>query len=381
MILYLPGMRMLLMRFWLGVLILAVVHSSTAQDSPLHSYYNELSKELGLTAREDKMGENFVVVFYPNGIMRDRYQLTGLIATSPELETIWVSFTIPTEGLSLDVDETDLVEIQSHFSPWSITWSPSSVDSTILFKGSMELNPDVPADLVGSLIFSTMESLESLFDQHLSSATGLDVSSQCQSLLDAIGIQAAGLHPLSLDMLCSCADWHYEKGYVLEQFWFECALYSYVVLDPLTPQPMVTCRQPECQIPLKRKGDHFLVELEFPSGEKEEAMLFIEDVYIMLNDNQLMPVIEAEGWTPSDLHRPEHTLSLEADKEVVYNHYRLPSFKVGDVTFSSQSVLVPKSGKCRPYFSAGLLSTLGRWELDADNAVLRITPWAYVVEK
>ena len=367
----------------LFISVFCTVHQSTAQDSPLHVYYNELSKEPGLTAREDMMGEAFTVIYYPNGIMRDRYQLTGLIAMMPQEDEIFLSFSIPTEGLNLDVDESDLAQIQNHFSPWTMRWSPSSIDGRKFLDGHMMFGLDVPASDVQSLIVATMERLESWFEVHhnVSAAQELQVSPPCQALLDAIGIRAAGMHPMSLEMLCSCADWHEEQDYELGQYWFDCSLNSYVVMDPLTPQPMVTCRQPECLIPLKRIGENFLVELEFPSGQKEEVLLFIEDVYLMLNENQLNPVMEEEGWNPSDLRRQDHTLSRDPSVEYEYNHYGLPSFKVGDVTFSSQSVLVPKNGICRPYFSAGLLSALGRWELDAENSVLRITPWAYLVEK
>ncbi len=380
---YLEGMTMPFKCLLLIMYVLSAVYSGTAQDSPLYVYYNELSKEPSLTAREDMMGEAFTVVFYPNGIMRDRFQLTGLIAMKPLDDEIFMSFSIPTEELALDVDESDLAQIQDHFSPWTMRWSPSSVDGRMVLVGHIMFNPDVPAAKVRSSIVATMERLESWFEVHheVAAAPELEVSRPCQALLDAIGNQGAGLHPMSREMLCSCADWHEEQGYELGQYWFKCSLYSYVIMDPLTPQPMVTCRQPECLIPLRRIGNNFMVELEFPSGQKEEVLLFIEDVLLMLNDNQLAPVMEEEGWNPSDLRRPDHTLSREPGTENEYDHYGVPSFKVGDVTFSAQSVLVPKTGICRPYFSAGLLSALGRWELDEENSVLRITPWAYLVEK
>ena len=66
------------------------------------------------------------------------------------------------------------------------------------------------------------------------------------------------------------------------------------------------------------------------------------------------------------------------DETTEFDHFGLPSFQVGDVTFSSQSVIAPKSGMCRPYFSAGLLSALGRWEVDIEDNLIRIIPWAYL---
>ena len=51
-------------------------------------------------------------------------------------------------------------------------------------------------------------------------------------------------------------------------------------MDQLTPQPMVTCRKPECLIPLIEKDNQHFIELHFPSGQSEMLEFFVEDVLL-----------------------------------------------------------------------------------------------------
>ena len=255
------------------------------------------------------------------------------------------------------------------------------MNDRLQLDGVLDFNSTVQPELIHELLNGTMAQLEKWFlihDQQVAQSTVSDLSEPCQAILEIIGLAPQGMHPQSLDDICSCAEWYTENGVELGQVWFECALYSYVIMDHLTPQPMVTCRQPECLIPLRRVGESYMVELQFPSGATEEVMLFVEDVYLMLNQSQISSIMNTETWLPSELRRPDHSLSSQTGQSHAFDHFGLPSFQVGDVTFSSQSAVVPKSGVWRPYFSAGLLSSLGRWEVDNESAVIRIIPWAYL---
>lgn len=245
----------------------------------------------------------------------------------------------------------------------------------------LHLKPTVSPKLVHEALNVTIADLEqwlAVHDQPSMDPEVVELSEPCEVMMGIISLAPQGLHPQSLEDICSCAEWYAEKGVEIGQIWFDCALYSYIIMDYLTPQPMVTCRQPECLIPLRRVGGSYMVELEFPSGKTEELMLFVEDVYLMMNRSQICEILTTEGWLSHEVRRPDHSMGSSTGKADEFDHFGLPSFQVGDVTFSFQSVIAPKSGICRPYFSAGLLSALGRWEVDTENDQIRIIPWAYL---
>lgn len=355
------------------------VYSSSAQDDSLidHMYY-ELRGDSTLTIRIDELDGLPMLVFYPNGGMREHYRMSGLIQTSADWETLWVSFVMPADRMNLDVTWEDAM---AYFQPWEIYVRENPMSNRLQLTGLLGLNSTVSPALVHEALNVTIADLEqwlAVHDQPSMDPEVVELSEPCEVMMGIIGLAPQGLHPQSLEDICSCAEWYAEKGVEIGQIWFDCALYSYIIMDHLTPQPMVTCRQPECLIPLKRVGESYMVELEFPSGKTEELMLFVEDVFLMMNQSQISEILTAEGWLPNELRRPDHAMGSSNDETTEFDHFGLPSFQVGDVTFSSQSVIAPKSGMCRPYFSAGLLSALGRWEVDTENDQIRIIPWAYL---
>lgn len=350
-------------------------------DSRLAQIYAALSKEKNLTVRMDELGQKKFVVFYPNGILREDFRMSGILGVDEKAGTIGISFRVPIEQLNLIEETRNLEFVRSHLEPWNIALSPNSIGGDLQLSGDLILNQDIPNAQIIELLSVTLNRLESwlidIEEPHVDSLR-FKSSEPCQSLLTRLGLNAGDLNPLSLERLCYCADWHTDHNLQQGDFWFDCALHAWIIMDELTPQPMVTCRKPECIIPLEKRGDQYFIELEFPSGQSHSLLLFVEDILLMLNNAQFDAITEGEGWLPSNLKRPDYTLPSSANGNGEFNHFGLPTFEIGDVTFSSQSVIVPQTGHYRPYFSAGLLSALGAWEVDYDNLEIRIIPWAFM---
>ena len=298
-----------------------------------------------------------------------------------EAETIGVSFVVPVEQLNLAVDTTELEEIQSYFEPWSVSFSRNEIGGDLQMVGDLILPQNYQNQRLLEVLNANLNRLESWLTQYdlpYSDSSLTAISEACSSLLSSLGLRAQGLHPASLNRLCSCTNWHIERGVKQGDFWFDCALYSWIIMDQLTPQPMVTCRKPECTIPLIEKDNQHFIELHFPSGQSQLLKFFVEDVLLTLDKSQFDAITQGEGWLPSNIKRPDYTLSSPANVVIEFGHFGLPTFQTGDVTFSSQSVIVPKTAASQPYFSAGLLSALGAWEVDYDKSEIRIIPWAFL---
>ena len=347
----------------------------------LSSIYSTLIEESSLSVRMDEFGQSKILVYYPNGVLREKYRVTGMLWVDEKTETIGMSFVLPIEQLDLVEDTTELEDIQFYFEPWNVSFSRNEIGGDLQMVGDLILPQNYQNQRLLEELNANLDRLESWLTQYdlLYSDSSLPaISEECRSLLSSLGLKAQGLHPASLDRLCSCTDWHIERGAQQGSFWFDCALHSWIIMDQLTPQPMVTCRKPECTIPLIEKDNQHFIELHFPSGQSQLLKFFVEDVLLTLDKSQFDAITQGEGWLPSNIKRPDYTLSSPANVVIEFGHFGLPTFQTGDVTFSSQSVIVPKTAASQPYFSAGLLSALGAWEVDYDKSEIRIIPWAFL---
>jgi hypothetical protein len=328
----------------------------------LSSIYSTLIEETSLSVRMDEFGQNKILVYYPNGVIRENYRVTGMLWVDEETETIGITFVVPVEQLNLAVDTAGLEEIQSYFEPWSVSFSRNGIGGDLQLFSEIFMPQDNQNPQLLELLKANLNCLESWLTQYdlpYSDSSLTAISEACSSLLSSLGLRAQGLHPASLNRLCSCTNWHIERGVKQGDFWFYCALHSWIIMDQLTPHPMVTCRKPECIIPLIEKDNQHFIELQFPSGQSLSLKFFVEDAPLALDKSQFDAVTQSEGWLPSTIMRADYVIPSSADLVIEFSHFGLPTFQTGDVTFSSQSVIVPKTTESQPYFSAGLLSALG----------------------
>ena len=132
----------------------------------LSSIYSTLIEESSLSVRMDEFGQSKILVYYPNGVLREKYRVTGMLWVDEKTETIGMSFVLPIEQLDLVEDTTELEDIQFYFEPWNVSFSRNEIGGDLQMVGDLILPQNYQNQRLLEVLNANLDRLESWLTQY-----------------------------------------------------------------------------------------------------------------------------------------------------------------------------------------------------------------------